>query len=217
MRIRCNKYWATVDAPKTVMLECAVQYVRNKGLDAFLGVELTVRTRHPLCFAVAHKHHGKQMRTGWKVQHPRSLDDYDADQSKILLESQLSSLTNFCYAKGTYQAMLDDIVSISDVTDMGTRSKSSMNPRFPRALHHSAMSQWMRSRTSFPKTRAMTKTTMNTRESRHVSLRRLSLFFHDLVRLMADLSGRMSRHLYCMLEYLPLGRMSLTCCAKTTM
>jgi len=92
MKWYCNKYWETVDTPMTLILTCALQFLKHGGRDVFLGLETTILSRHPLCFAVAHDEHGKQMRTGWQTGRPKSFkDDYVPGQCNILFETQTSN------------------------------------------------------------------------------------------------------------------------------
>jgi hypothetical protein len=45
--------------------ECIWQYLVNRRQDAFFGLEMNIWLRHPLCFAIAHDAHGKQVEKGW--------------------------------------------------------------------------------------------------------------------------------------------------------
>jgi hypothetical protein len=47
---------------------------------------LTVYMRHPLKFALGHRHHGFQMRTGWPLD-PKSLSDREEALNNVLVES----------------------------------------------------------------------------------------------------------------------------------
>ena len=112
MTIACNRKYETVDNEETLLLQCIIQRLDPEHKE-FLGLPLVPFIRHPLKFSVAHKHHGRQMRTGFKTIHPLSLDDYDSVLSNILFETWLSNAMKLDFDEDLYDAMLADLDTIN--------------------------------------------------------------------------------------------------------
>jgi hypothetical protein len=117
MKWVCNKKWYTQDTTETLMLECIYQHLKYGGLDEFLRLPITILYKHPLCLSVGHRHHGFQMRTGFKTIHPTSLEeDYDESLSNICFETLLSNRMKWNYPEESYEAMLEDLLKVRTET-----------------------------------------------------------------------------------------------------
>jgi hypothetical protein len=109
----CNKKWVTVDDIERLILECIFQWLQTGGRDVFLGLEMTIFRRHPLCFVLAKKHHEQQMRTGWKRDQPTDLfQDYDESLSNISFETQLSNYCKSDFDEDYYVDIIADLKNI---------------------------------------------------------------------------------------------------------
>jgi len=128
MRDWCNRRWVTIDTRETILLEWVIQYCKCKGRDVFLGLEWTLFTRHPLCVAIAHMHHGAQMRTGWRTTTPEALTEHDESLNNILFETQLSNYCKFRYPESCYSLILEDILSIREECEWWVRLQPTVPP-----------------------------------------------------------------------------------------
>jgi hypothetical protein len=129
MSIWCNKHWVTVDDIECLLLECIFQWLKNDGKDTFLGLETTLFARHPLCFVIAKKHHGRQMQTGWKCFEPTDFfEDYDESLSNLSIETQLSNYCKHNFDEGYYGAILADLKAIPYNSDVYTRLPDPVPP-----------------------------------------------------------------------------------------
>jgi hypothetical protein len=76
----------------------------------FLDLPRTIWVRHPLCFSVGHKVHGKSMATGWPHE-PRYLSDRKNETNNILVETWTSNVAKFDMSKKDCDDMRDDMVN----------------------------------------------------------------------------------------------------------
>ncbi|KAM3446348.1 hypothetical protein MY3296_009753 [Beauveria thailandica] len=112
MKDHCNRWWKTVDTSETLYLECIFQvcmsrmvildsdpdrelkrHLRREYSD-FLYLPLGIYFHNPLTFAVAHRVHGQQMRTGWPgFFFGMTLQDRleGESQNNILIEARTSN------------------------------------------------------------------------------------------------------------------------------
>lgn len=127
MRDRCNQYWPTVDSPITIFLECIFQVcvgrmvVTAKDSEEksnmhykyaeFLGLPLDIDFNNPLTFTVAHRVHGRQMRTGWPQDPIRLIDRIDADNN-ILIETRSSNFSKHNFHESYYQNIKNQILNV---------------------------------------------------------------------------------------------------------
>ncbi|KAG8631377.1 hypothetical protein KVT40_000517 [Elsinoe batatas] len=102
MKFTCNKYWETVDS--LVGLACEVFYQVYSSAPEFLGLPLSGVIMNPLRISVAHKIHGKQMRTGWPVT-PRRLGDRKAEDNNILVETWFSNCLKYDFGEQHYESL----------------------------------------------------------------------------------------------------------------
>ncbi|KAH7469602.1 hypothetical protein IWW34DRAFT_849291 [Fusarium oxysporum f. sp. albedinis] len=127
MQHKCNKYWVTVDSLETIYLECVFQVcvgrmvimtddpdfehkvVMKNKYSEFLGLPLDVEIRNPLTFVVAHRVHGRQMRTGWALD-SQTLADRDDSINNILIETRSSNFLKHNFAEADYP-MLKKLVA----------------------------------------------------------------------------------------------------------
>jgi hypothetical protein len=127
MQYYCNRRWETADSIETLYLECVFQVcvgrmvimiddqdygqkvaMKNKYCE-FLGLPLDVEHRNPLTFAIAHRVHGRQMRTGWALN-SKTLADRDDSINNILIETRSSNFLKHCFAEADYP-MLKQLVA----------------------------------------------------------------------------------------------------------
>lgn len=129
MKQFCNKWWLTVDTAATLFLECIFQVSVNGMVfssespdfeekaalrlkySEFLRLPLHIEPHNPLTFAIGHRIHGHQMRTGWRAS-PTSLRDRIDNDNNILIETRTSNYLKFDYSEAHYaeiKAMLLDI------------------------------------------------------------------------------------------------------------
>lgn len=92
----------------TLLLECVRQYLKSNGMDVFFSLELTVRPRHPLCFAIAHDEHGLQITTGWTKNPQRFPADFNEQACNILFESQVSNYAKSDFNSADYPRILEE-------------------------------------------------------------------------------------------------------------
>ncbi|KLU83937.1 hypothetical protein MAPG_02986 [Magnaporthiopsis poae ATCC 64411] len=129
MRWNCNRKHPTVDIAFTIYLECVFQVCVGRmdcqgdptklKLQAkykeFLGLPLDVDSGNPLCFAVAHRVHGQQMRTGWATDpEKRSLEQRvrDDEDNNVLIETRTSNFLKHTYHESVYPLLIDLFKSI---------------------------------------------------------------------------------------------------------
>lgn len=70
----------------------------------FLSLPLAVDYHNPLTFVVAHRHHGRQMRTGWDSD-AQSLQDRHDENNNILIETRSSNFFKWHFAESTYPVL----------------------------------------------------------------------------------------------------------------
>lgn len=112
MRTVCNSKWETIDNTMTLFLECVLQYFKFDGKDEFFGVPMTIYEKHALLFSIGHRQHGKQMRTGFKTLHPRSLEDYDEGLSNICFETHLANHVKWDHQEHEYEIIHRDLLKV---------------------------------------------------------------------------------------------------------
>ena len=101
------------ESSETLLLECIRQFLELSGKDAFFGLPMTIWSNHPLCFAVAHLHHGMKMRTGFNTPEPTDFyEDYDESLSNISFEPQVSNFAKHNFPEDMYNMMLEDLTSV---------------------------------------------------------------------------------------------------------
>jgi hypothetical protein len=129
LTIWCNKHWVTVDDIECLLLECILQWLKNDGKDTFLGLEMTLFARHPLCFVIAKKHHGRQMQSGWKCFEPTDFfEDYDESLCNLSIETQLSNYCKHNFDERYYEAILADLKDIPYNSALYTRLPDPVPP-----------------------------------------------------------------------------------------
>jgi hypothetical protein len=113
MRLFCNRKHETIDSVITLFLEGVYQHLKFKGRDEFLNLPMTIYSKHALCLSIGHKHHGQQMRTGFKTLQPTDLSQhYDENMNNICFETQISNFTKWDYPEGDYDKIRTDMRSI---------------------------------------------------------------------------------------------------------
>lgn len=113
MRELCNAKWETVDNTVTLLLEIVYQHLKNDGRDNFFGLPMTIYKKHPLIYSIGHRHHGSQMRTGFKTLYPQNLDDdFDESLSNILVETHLSNYVKWDHLESEYDIIHDAMRSV---------------------------------------------------------------------------------------------------------
>jgi hypothetical protein len=95
----------------TIFLECIFQ-VCCPIYKEFLGLPLSIYIRHPLRFAVAHKKHGQQLRSGWTTPNPTSLQDREEELNNMLFETATSNWVKSDFAEDTYDQIRADLENI---------------------------------------------------------------------------------------------------------
>jgi hypothetical protein len=70
----------------------------------FLRLPLDVELYNSLFFAIAHREHGKQMRTGWPKS-PTSLRDRVDENNNILIETRCSNFLKYNFHENHYEAL----------------------------------------------------------------------------------------------------------------
>lgn len=73
-----------------------------KKYEEFLNLPLTAFVRHFLRFAVGHRHHNRQMLTGWMIGSPSSIADRNDTMNNVLIESSASNYAKWDFAEPTY-------------------------------------------------------------------------------------------------------------------
>jgi hypothetical protein len=112
MKFYCNRHWVLIDNEITTALELLYQaYTDEEEYAEFLGLPLSVYTLSPLTISIAHKHHGRQMRTGWP-ENPTSLSDRDNIANNILIESQFTNFLKRDFPESTYPDLQAIVASI---------------------------------------------------------------------------------------------------------
>lgn len=100
-----------IDTVDTLFLEMIYQAL-DPAYTEFLGLPIVAWMRHPLCLAIAHKVHKRQMRTGWTSEHPTCLSERDEAKNNILIETQVSNFLKHDFPVSAYPrliAMVKDI------------------------------------------------------------------------------------------------------------
>ncbi|KAM0718170.1 hypothetical protein Q7P37_006502 [Cladosporium fusiforme] len=106
----CNRKHETVDSVTTLFLEGVYQHLKHSGRDELFGLPMTIYSKHPLCMSIGHRHHGEQMRTGFKTLHPTALSDYDEGLSNICFEAQVTNHAKFDYPEDDYEMIHNDLL-----------------------------------------------------------------------------------------------------------
>ncbi|KAG5749114.1 hypothetical protein H9Q70_008207 [Fusarium xylarioides] len=127
MQQYCNRRWETADSIETLYLECVFQVCVGQMViltddpdfeskvamktkySEFLGLPLDIEHRNPLTFAIAHRIHGRQMRTGWAIN-SKTLADRDDSINNILIETRSSNFLKHSFAEVDYP-MLKQLVA----------------------------------------------------------------------------------------------------------
>lgn len=133
MKLLCNGYWVTEDTAFTLYIECLFQYcARSCAIERlrdtfwsisekrafqlqyreFLGLPLLFQAWHPLNFSIAHKLHGRQMRTGWTME-PETLNDRNDALNNILCETRFTNSLKHNFPTIDYEFLLEVIRSIN--------------------------------------------------------------------------------------------------------
>jgi hypothetical protein len=104
MKYQCNSKWSSKFIPVLVMtlivrfrtalrnekiVFCEIFYQRVTAESHYkdlMGFPVTIFKSHPLKFSVAHRHHGRQMRSGWMLE-PKSLNDRHDNLNNMLIET----------------------------------------------------------------------------------------------------------------------------------
>lgn len=127
LTLACNAKWTTEDTPLTIFLECIFQVsvgcmvilaedpdskrdLRSKYAE-FLGLPLVIRFCNPLTISIAHRIHGKQMRTGWP-KNPTKLMDRINENNNLLIETQASNYIKCCFNETHYQRLRDQVLDV---------------------------------------------------------------------------------------------------------
>lgn len=129
MSLGCNRHGETKDTTVTLFLECVFQacvqrmivhpgdkhYDRKKQLkrrySEFFGLPLTVGAWNLLSFAIAHRHHGRDMFTGW-TENPRSLSDRNDALNNILIESRASNNAKSNFPEVFYPVLREMLLEV---------------------------------------------------------------------------------------------------------
>lgn len=116
MYLDCNGKWDHVNGTETIFLEAIIQCVLGDDNDndnksrPRLYLPMSVYTRRPLRFAVAHHHHGEQLRSGWVKAEPTSFPaDYDATLNNMLFESSIENYVKSEFDEDTVPAVFERI------------------------------------------------------------------------------------------------------------
>ena len=123
MTILCNRKHATEDSAYALYAEM----LRSACVDhACIGGDCqepethlfhlpkALRVKHPLRLSVAHKHHGRQMLSGWPEE-PSDVSQRVDEENNILMETWLENWTKLDLDK-TFYSQLCDIFRRSVVT-----------------------------------------------------------------------------------------------------
>jgi hypothetical protein len=154
MRLGCNRKWETDDFAITIFLECIFQACVGQMIivhddpesekknalkqkyTEFLGLPLDILYWNPLTFAIAHRVHGQQMKTGW-LSNPKSLTDRQDKHNNILIETRTSNFLKMNFPESVYPdleaLMLEIQMPLSFVNETLTPSFASTSQnRTPR-------------------------------------------------------------------------------------
>lgn len=81
-----------------------------------MGFPMTIFKSHPLEFSVAHRHHGRQMRSGWAPR-PKSLNDRLDNLNNMVIETwsvnSMKHALDECYYPQLQQIVKDYKIPIS--------------------------------------------------------------------------------------------------------
>lgn len=118
MILKCNRRHATIDTEYTlfaelirsacVMMACLQGKCPDSQSHGPSHLPICLRIRHGLRFAIAHRHHGQQMRTGWQVDEPSDKSQRDDSQSNILVEACTTNWMKWDYLEKYYQVIHDN-------------------------------------------------------------------------------------------------------------
>lgn len=72
---------------ETIFIECIWQILDITISDGLFDLLFSIHMKHPLRFAVAHRQHGTQLRSGWTSPHPESIDDRDPTKDNMSIEA----------------------------------------------------------------------------------------------------------------------------------
>jgi hypothetical protein len=125
----CNRYWTckfalpshfvhllTISTAEDTAEELAVEFVwqictTDKAYREFLDLPRTVWIHHPLRVSVAHRVHGKGMKTGWTRRPTQLSDRHDADNN-TLFETWTSNVSKMDMGEAECIALRDDFKSV---------------------------------------------------------------------------------------------------------
>lgn len=121
MTLYCNRRHETIDTEFTlfaemirsacVMMACLDGRCLEEDGHGPSHLPFCLRIRNGLRLAVAHRHHGHQMTTGWRVDEPSSKHERDAANSNILIEACSTNWLKWDYEEKFYQQMHDNVAS----------------------------------------------------------------------------------------------------------
>jgi hypothetical protein len=121
MKVKCNRKHKTVDSWDTCFLERIRQYLKNKGKDAFFGLEMTICTKNLFCFAVALDQHGQPMISEWTRIPHHFPSDYNKSQCNISFETQFSDFAKRNFPSADYDCILKEALSLPQNRESYTR------------------------------------------------------------------------------------------------
>ena len=77
------------DSIETIFLECIWQIPGVKLTNGLFDPPISIYTRHPLRFAVAHRRHGMQLQSAWTNLHPSSVEERDSSKDNVSIEASV--------------------------------------------------------------------------------------------------------------------------------
>ncbi|KAK1815725.1 hypothetical protein LTR12_009912 [Friedmanniomyces endolithicus] len=110
MWIWCNGRWVQSDSIETLFLEAIWQYL--EGNPRWLRLPLMATLRDPFRFAVAHAHHGRQLRSRWLQWEPTSIDDRDDSLLNMSFETAVENYAKNNYNEELYDEMVADFETL---------------------------------------------------------------------------------------------------------
>lgn len=120
----CNKHWDRThhlalhqtsseyksedDSTETLALECVWQHLDPKITDDLFELPISLNFRHPLRFAVAHRLHGRQLRSPWTLLKPESIKDRDPSVGNMSFEACIVYFAKSNFPSESYTLMAKD-------------------------------------------------------------------------------------------------------------
>jgi hypothetical protein len=101
-----------IDTSQSLFAEFIFQICTDdKNYHEFLDLPVVLWIRHPFCFSIGHKQHGKSMQTGWPAS-PSSLSERIEADTNVLFETWTSNVAKYNMDEVSCNVLRADLKSV---------------------------------------------------------------------------------------------------------